>query len=185
MGLKSFTSLQLTMRSIAQVVLPDAYVPGAKTDSDQTVNVNDNAVQETLTSDTTPAPTEIMVKEVTIPGGGSQDIDLTAAPIIGALSGTSPAASEDITGKILTYLEIHTDDENSGSVTVAPGSSNGFPLFGASIADGVKLPADSHLAQYVKSGDGAEVGAAAKIVTVSGTAADVVTILMVFEDAPT
>lgn len=184
MGLKSFTSLQITMRSLAQVVLPDIYVPGARSDSDRTVNVNDNAVQATLTGDTTPAPTEIMVQEVTIGAGGSEDIDLTAAPIIGALSGGAPAASETLNTKILTYLEIHTDADNAAAVTIAPGSSNGFPLFGASIADGVKLPADGHLAQYVASGDGAVVGASAKIVNVAGTEDDVVTILMVFEDAP-
>ena len=182
MGLKSFTSLQVTQNSVSQVVLPDAFVPGAKNDEDQTVYVNDYSIQASYGSDDTPTPAEILVAEITIDGTGTEDIDLTAAAIVGAVDGSgNPAATEDLTGKKLCYLELHSGTSNAGDITVAPNGTNGYTLFGAAITQGIKLHADKHEQRFIRSSGADAVSATKKIVTITGTAGDTLNLVMVFE----
>jgi hypothetical protein len=181
MGLKEFTNLQITIKSASQVVLPDVYVPGARSNAEQTVYLNDFAVQESLTPTTTPAPVAVLAETVVIPGGGSYSLDLTAAKIVGAVSGTDPAATEDLTGKKLMYMELHTDPDNAAVVNIAPAAANGYDLFGAGLTDGIDLPADSHMSFYCKDSSLPDVAAADLGITISGTAADIITVVMVFE----
>jgi len=182
MGLKSFTSLQVILKSISQVVLPDSYVPGSKSDQDQSVYVNDYAVQSTFAAGDTPTPAEILTEEITIDGTGSYDIDLTAAKIVGAVDVSGdPAATEDLTGKKLCYLELHSGSANAGDITVKPGVSNGYPLFGASITQGVKVVPYAHLAMLIQASGLAAISATTKIITISGTTGDTLNIIAVFE----
>ena len=182
MGLKEFTSLQIVIKSIAQLVLPDTYVPGANTNQDQTVFINEYAVNDTLDEDSTPAPTELLVQEITIDGTLSEDIDLTAADIIGAVDGSGdPTKTEDLTGAKLFYIEAHAGTGNAGDITIAPGSSNGYDLFGSSIADGIKLPPGGHFSMYCVGSDLDDVGATDKIITISGAEDDTLNIILGFE----
>lgn len=179
MGLKEFTNLQIGMKSASQVVLPDVYVPGAKSNAEQTVYMSDFAVQDSLTPTTTPAPVAILAESVVIPGGGSYSLDLTAAKIVGALSGTAPAATEDLTGKKLFYIELHTGATNAAVVNVAAAGVNGYDLFGA--GNDIDLPKNSHMTFYCKSSQLPDVAAADLGITISGTAADTIDIVLVFE----
>lgn len=181
MGLKEFTNLQITMRSASQVVLPDVFVPGAKSNAEQTVYLNDFAVQDSLTPTTTPAPVAVLAESVTLPGGGSYSLDLTAAKIVGAVSGGAPAASETLAGKKLMYVELHTPAAKTAAIVVAPAAANGYDLFGAGLADGVAIPPDSHLAFYVKSSALADVAAGDLGITFTGTAANKIDVVMAFE----
>lgn len=181
MGLKEFTNLQIAIKSASQVVLPDVFVPGAKSNAEQTVHLNDFAVQDSLTPTTTPAPVAVLAESITIPGGGSYSLDLTAAKIVGAVTGGVPSSTEDLTGKKLMYLELHTAAANAAVITVAPAAANGYDLFGAAITQGVKLPANSHLAMYVKNSGLPDVAAADLGITFTGTAADKIDVVMVFE----
>jgi len=182
MGLKSFTSLQIALKSISQVVLPDTYVRGSKSDQDQSVYVNDYAVQSTFASGDSPTPAEVLTEEITLDGTGSYDIDLTAAKIVGAVDVSGdPAASEDLTAKKLCYLELHSGSSNAGDITVKPGSSNGYTLFGSAITQGVKVPPYSHLALLVQASGLAAISATVKVINVSGTTGDTLNLIAVFE----
>ena len=187
MGLKTFSSLQITLRSMSQIVLPDVYVPGARTDADRTVHVNDFAVQAslgTVAPSATKEPVEILAREIVIPGGGTIDLDLSDAPIVGAIDTGAPAASEDLTGLTLLYMELHTADGNTGALTIAPAAANGYKLFGTGADDGVVLPKGAHLALYNAVGLLPTIGAAAKLVTFSGTVGDIANVVMVFDTPP-
>lgn len=181
MGLKSFTNMQITLRSQSQVVLPDSYVPGSSSDDKQTVHVDDYKVQDSLRSTSTPAPTELLSREITI-AGGAVEIDLTNAKIVGAVDGGGdPAATEDLTGAKVFYLELHTDSGNAAAINVAPSASNGYELFGSGNADGIDLPPDSHCVYYCKGSSLPDVSAAAKGITFTGTNGDVINVVIAFE----
>jgi len=182
MGLKSFTNLQVTMKSSSQVVLPDSYVPGSKADENQTVYVNDFSVQDSLKSGDTPEPVEVLSQTVTIPAGGSYEIDLTAAKIVGAVDGNGdPDASEDLTGKKLMYIEVHARAANTAVINVAPSAADGYELFGSGNADGIDVPPDGHFAFYVKESSLDDAGASDHGITFSGTEDDICDVVMVFE----
>jgi hypothetical protein len=180
MGLKAFTSLAITLKSLSQIVLPDKYVPGAAANQQQTVYVNDFAVEDALGSGDSPEPAEICVLEETIDGTGSYNLDLTDAPIIGAVDGSGdPTATEDLTDKKLCYIEIHAGASNSGVITVGPGSSNGYDLFGS--GNEVEVPAGAHLVLYVTGSDLDAVGATDATIDFTGAEDDTFDAVLVFE----
>lgn len=180
MSLKSFTNFQVALKSVSQVVLPDSFVPGSKSDENQTVTVNDFAVSESLTSSSTPVPAEILSDSVTIDGTGSHEIDLTDAAIVGAVDGSGdPAATEDLTGSQLFYIEIHTGSANAGVLTVGPSVSNGYTLFGT--GNSIDIPPNSHVNFYVKSSDLPAVSSTVKAITFAGTTGDTFDVVMTFE----
>jgi len=101
-------------------------------------------------------------------GTGDTTIDLTA------LSGTQ--SDIDATGDKVQYLQLITDDENVAAITIKPGSSNPYNLFGSSneidLGAGVEV-----LAKFAETLD--DVAAGAKTIEIAGTAGDKIKIQIV------
>jgi len=98
-------------------------------------------------------------------GTGDTTIDLTA------LSGTQDDI--DATGDKVQFLHITTDDENSGDVTIKPGASNPYNLFGASNEADFGAGIDM-VVSFGETLD--DVAAGAKMIDLSGTAGDKITL---------
>lgn len=128
-----------------------------------------------LSSTTTPA-VEVPpgYQKITI-GAGTTTIDLTAMP-----SARDPDVAEDYTAKKLIGVRIRAASGNSGNVTVAPGSSNPYPLFGATnevdVVPGEQI--DKLIASVASSHPA--VSGTVKTIDVTGTLNDVVDIMLLF-----
>lgn len=167
----------ITQRILAQVFLPATSYPGAAYELDRKVAVTDFDLDAAHDDTTTPAPAAAIVATLTIGGGGTVTLDLTAAPIIGAESGGAPAATEDLTGDRIYALKLETPADNSGTVTVAAAASNGYLLFGT--GGSLELPPGSHASLYSRSLP--TIAAAAKDIEFAGTSADTVSIVALTE----
>lgn len=101
-------------------------------------------------------------KTYTIGGGGTVDIDLTA------LAGSQDAI--DATGKKV-QLAFFVSREGNAVVTVGPGASNGYALFGAGNEVDFYSHADRPGVLLVFQPEGLpDVSGSAKIITLTGTA---------------
>jgi len=131
-------------------------------------------VSEQLTGDTVP---DIQGEPVDLShtlSGSSGTIDLTAAPIAYRI-----ASTYNLTGKRLIGMILSAPDDNAGTITVATGASNGYPLGTIPLEPGEVVV----IGQTNKVSTRAAVAAGDKILDVSGTSGDVVEILAVFGDA--
>lgn len=169
--------LNISQRWQGTVILPESYVPPAVAEASRDVNVDDWALEGALDN-----CTAILTAEVTIPGGGTYQLDLTAAPIIGAESAGVPSATESLAGKRLAGFLFRAPSTNAAPILVAPASTNGYLLFGAAITGGVKIESNDHWSRVVTGDTLPEVTASAKLIDLTGTAADVLQILMAFRD---
>ena len=150
----------------AQLRVKETIEGVASADSAEVDNNDLNAAQSVLTVTTTPliASFRWSGREYTL-GTGDTSIDLTS------LLGTQD--SIDATGDKVQYLHIITGADNVGVLTVKPGGSNPYNLFGSS--NEIDLGADVEiLARLGETLD--DVAAGAKIIELSGTAADTVSI---------
>lgn len=115
-----------------------------------------------------------------IGGGGTVDVDLTAAPWAGNIN-----TSVDFTGKKLVAILLAAPHDNAAAIVVAPQGANGYDLFGASGQITV-YPGQQYL---MASGADATftvgteaVGSGAKDIRYTGTAADTLQVLAIFSE---
>lgn len=168
--------LSATLRWAAQIVLPASYNPAAASADSRRTTIDNWDLAATLSG-----IVAILSKEYTIDGTGTFDIDLSAAPIIGAESSGVPAATESLAGKRMVGFMLQTPAANADDITVAPGASNGYELFGGSIADGIKLTPNDQWSRITQNASLPTVDASTrKIITVTGTEDDVIRVLMCF-----
>lgn len=109
----------------------------------------------------------------TIPGGGTTDFDLTAAPLARDIS-----KAVDLTGKKLVAAEIHNNSD--AAFTIAPGASNGYEVFGTNIT---RTIAPGERVQFAFDGvdtDRDAVAAGDKVITIAGTTGKTCRVLLVF-----
>lgn len=163
-----------------EITLPSGYAPAAASADDRQVTLNDYDREVALDGDTTPAPTAVVAKEITIPAGGTETIDLTVAPVVGAVDvDGEPADNEDLTSKKLFAIVLETPSTNSGAITVAPGT-NGYDLFGAS--GQMTIQKDAHVIHLVESETMDAVGASDKAIDFTGAQGDEIRVLLYFHD---
>ena len=130
--------------------------------------VNSSGTLVDLTPSTTPPVTKVWSDRRTL-GGTTETLDLTS------LTGFAGLAV-DLTGlKIVGIYIKAADANNAAGLQVEPGSSNGLNVFGTSGL--VIVPPGGCEGSYKKAG-GPTVGSGAKTVKVTGTAADVYTIVI-------
>lgn len=130
-----------------------------------------------LDSSTTPAvETQPIDLSTTIPGGGSTDYDLTAAPAAIDLNLTV-----DATGKKLIAILANADDDNAGDITISPQGANAYNLAGGASDNIVLSPGESCMRWFTsKASQRDAVGASDKDVRVAGTAADTCEFILYF-----
>ena len=149
--------------------------PSASSASERRRTISGMNKKGTLDSTTTPALEKPPGHQKVTIGAGTTTIDLTAMP-----AARDPSLAIDNTGKKLIGLLIAADKDNDGDVTIAPGSSNPYPLFGT--GNTIKVAAGLHISAAiigVASTYGA-VGVSAKTIDISGTQDDIVEIEPLF-----
>jgi hypothetical protein len=165
-------TLTYTLNMTGAEVLDTTDVPSGNATSDRQLTHNALNTSGQLSSSTSPDVEFAVTQEITI--SGTTTIDLTAAP-------KSASRTQDLTGKKLVSMIIEADANNSGNTTVAPGSANPYPLFGSGNSILV-LPGET-IGKTIRSGTATNhpaVSGTVKNIDVSGTASDVVKILMYF-----
>ena len=134
------------------------------------VNVNLDELDQgtrTLNSSSTPAATKHHAETITI--AGTQTVDLTS---LSDVEGTAI----DGTGLKVQAVRMIADADNAAAITVAPGASNPYPLFGTS--NEVDLAAGAEICHYSPEGL-PDVAAAVKEIDISGTNDDILYIQLI------
>ncbi len=128
-----------------------------------------------LSSTSTPA-VEVPAgfQKITI-GAGVTTIDLTAMP-----AARDPGDALDYSTKKLIGVRIHADPGNSGMVTIAPGASNPYPLFGAGNEQDFYPGEKSDKMLLGVASSHPAVSGTAKNIAVSGTENDIVELMLLF-----
>lgn len=185
MALTEFSQFDVALKLTARVVLPSGYNPGGTSNSNRIFSVGGWERVRSLqaSSDPDPEPAAIVTKEVTIGGGGTTDLDLTDAPIIGAVDGSgNPTDGEDLTDSKLMacfFSTLRSSGTNAAAVTVLPHATNGYALWGS--GNEVDIPADSTIGFFVENSSLPAVSSTAKVIQFSGTSGDKVRVILVFE----
>lgn len=141
--------------------------------SDQTISLTTlNPDDVSLTSSTSIPAVHWLCEKVTIPGGGSSDIDLTSWT-------DTEGESKNSYGKKVRVLRVQPASTNSGSITIAGAAVNPYELFGSGLS--VEFPPGVDMQFYFAnqlSTISSASGGGPTAITVSGTAADVVYVEM-------
>jgi len=179
MGSAEKITLTPAISSTFTEVLDADDVPGAQSETQRTVTHDawnyTTPLHNTSGSATTPAPVRCFSTTVTL-SGASATLDLTAAPTVGNLS-----AGEDLTGKKLMFCQFYTDaDNDSGGVTIGPGASNGYELFGSASAELLMFP-DEYAEKLTLGSNLDDVGATDCEIDFAGTSGDKIYVKMAFE----
>lgn len=176
----SSTSASVSVQLSAQEEFTLAEQPYATQANDRTLRTGGLNLSTTLNGTSVPKVDKPPIyQKVTIPGGGSLTVDLTAAP--GLSSPVAASRAVDLTGGKLKHYQLRAAGTNNASgVTVAPGGSDPYPLFGTAksiIMGPGRLEAGGF--NGVES-DLPAVSATVKNITFTGASGDVVEILMLF-----
>jgi hypothetical protein len=131
-------------------------------------------VSKQLTGDTVPSLEGEPVDLSTVLVAGAGSIDLTAAKIAYRIGSTT-----NLTGKRLIAMLLAAPADNAGTITVATGATDGYPLGTIPLEPGEVV----NIGQPNKVSTRAAVAANDKILDVSGTGTDEVLILAVFGDS--
>lgn len=171
----SDTVLNYAQHMNAVETLTTTEMPGAANIDERRRSFSGLNRQGQLKSDSTPKLEKPPAyQKITI--SGTTTIDLTAVPA--ARDPTN--VTVDMTDKKLIGLQIEAAAANSGNVTVAPGSSNPYPLFGS--GNSIIVVPGELITKTIKgaaSGHPA-VSGTVKTIDVTGTSSDVVEIGLFF-----
>tara|TARA_R100000808_G_scaffold20286_1_gene43941 strand:+ start:10032 stop:10565 length:534 start_codon:yes stop_codon:yes gene_type:complete len=171
-------TISILNRSELAVVLPTDHFPGVDQDEQRTIHSTKYGLDQILRTGSTPSPTEALVVAITL-GASPYSFDLESAPIIGADSSGSPAATEDLTGNKLFHFEAEAPSTNNGNITIDPTVTNGYTLFGA--GNDLVLPPNSKIGFTCLGSNQAVVSSTVKAIDVSGTNGDKCNIIIGFE----
>jgi len=148
--------------------------PGGSSTNDRTLAHNAFNASATFSATSTPTGQRIVEIEITL-GAGTTTIDLTSAP-------KSAGRTEDLTGFKAVAGLLTAPRTNSGDVTVAPGASNPYPLFGT--GNSVAVPAGRTMAfGDTEQANLAAVSSSAKTIDVSGTSGDILRLMLVMGES--
>jgi hypothetical protein len=167
----SSTYLDLKLRADAREIFTAGEAPSARNESERTLRGGQAPAGQTLGPDSTPAIEGPPISRQITLAGSTVTIDLTAAAVL-ALPG-SASRTHDFSAKKVVCVVLRADGDNADPITVAPGVSNPYAIFGASkdidIAPGMTVAA---FFADVPSSLPAVAGGA-KEIDISGTTADI------------
>ena len=184
------TSVDLTATASVSVIarLPQVYAPTAYATSRDIGGVSAVwSFSELFNSNNSPEPTQVITLDETL-GGSDFELDLSAAPIVGAVDGSGdPAATEDLDGLRLMAWHFTTRRvdgvSNAAAIVMKPkADATGYQLLGTGIADGVNLGVDMDDTEICKSSGKQLVdNAGRRVVSFSGTSGDKFRGILVFQ----
>lgn len=171
----SASTASLRMSATIQEILTALEAPSAANEAGRTLTHGSYNRSGTLNASSTPAlEAPLSFQEITVTGG-TTTLDFTALALARDVNET-----HDYTGKKVIGGWITADPDNAGAVTIAPGSSNPYPLFGATNEKDIG-PGRMDMFSFQDVGsDLAAVSGSAKTIDITGTADDIVTIGLIF-----
>lgn len=164
----STTRASIQQAVTATEILDQSETPAAASDQGRTLQYGAFNVSSSLTDQTTPAiEAPPAAARIELDNSGATTLDLTAMPLARDASKT-----HDYTGKRVVAAILKAGAANAGAITIAPGASDPYPLFGAGnevdLAPGMALQIS-----FVGVGSGAPaVASGAKTIDISGTEGD-------------
>lgn len=163
----STTEAELSLLLLGKEILTPAEAPAAETQSQRTMRTGGKGINKAqLNSTSTPKLDKpIIAFELTLTNGAPTTIDLTA--VQGLVMPTGLTRTIDLSGAKLKAWLFETPAANVGTVTIAPGAANPYPLYGAS--KDLILPKSFVLASGFKAAESslAAVAGGAKTLTFS------------------
>jgi hypothetical protein len=130
----STTTLDIIIRASGKEVFTAAEAPAAASEADRTMKTGANALVVSYTPSSTPPVSKPLVS-LLIDATGTVNLAAVAAMAIPA----GATRTVDLTGGKMVLFILRAPKENAAAVTVAPGASNPYPLFGAGNSVEVKV----------------------------------------------
>jgi hypothetical protein len=164
--------LDISLRANGREVFTAAEAPAAASEAARTLKCGQNNFSVTHGPATTPAITGPPISRKITLAGSIETIDLTAAEVLALPS--AAARTFDFTGKKVVAVVLRAGDANAAVITVAPGATNPYPLFGA--GNTIEVPKGMALALGCKGSVAAQlppVAAAVKDIDIDGTSGDI------------
>lgn len=172
----SITTVDVSVRMNSTEVFTEVEAPGASNASERTIRQTSYGVSKTLNATSVPPITSTpSVKTLTMTGS-AVTLDLSAAVAL-AMPPTATRAVDFSTKKIVAF-QIKPRGDNVAAVTVAPGGSNPYLLFGS--GNEVDLLPGQELACFFNGVASTlpTVGGSAKNIDFTGTSGDKVDVLI-------
>ena len=142
----------------SEVTVVETLSDASLSTKDKTVTHSTYNISKSLSGGSTPAVTKVSIGPVAL-DAGAKTVDLTA------LTGTNGAVV-DLTGLKVQILRIEALSDNANTISIEPGSSNGYALAGADFK--LTLAAGQHHTFYGANAAPA-VGPSAKTLDLAGT----------------
>lgn len=177
----STTQLAVSLQITGQEVFSAAEAPAAAGEEQRTLRTGSNSVSLNKTTTSTPKVDKPPVSQKITLGAGTTTLDLAAIAALAMPSGATRTV--DLTGAKLKTLVLRTEpNNNAAGVTIAPGGSNPYPMFGS--GNDIILYPDSQLVLTFRNTEPPTgipaVAGGAKEIDLSGTTADVIHVEMYF-----
>jgi Cu/Ag efflux protein CusF len=177
----STPKLSVSLQITGQEVFSAVEAPAAANEEQRTLRTGSNSTSLNKSTTTVPKVDKPPISQKITLGAGTTTLDLAAIAALAMPSGAMRTV--DMTGAKLKTLVLRTEPANNvAGVTIAPGGSNPYPMFGAGNA--IVLYPDSQLVLTFRNTEPAAgipaVAGGAKEIDLSGTTADVIHIEMYF-----
>lgn len=171
----STSTAAVRMQATIREILTALEAPQATNEAGRTLEHGAYNLSRTLSASSTPAlESPPSAQDITITAG-TTTLDLTALKLA-----RDNGTTYDYTGKKVIGAIFKTDPDNAGAVTIAPGSSNPYPLFGATNEKDIG-PGRMDMFFFDEVGSNlAAVSGSAKTIDITGTEDDVVTVVLLF-----
>ena len=171
----SSSTAAVRMQATIREILTALEAPAATNEAGRTLEFGSYNLSSTLNASSTPAlEAPPSSQEITITAG-TTTLDFTALALARNVSETY-----DYTGKKVIGAIFKTDPANAGAVTIAPGSSNPYPLFGSGNEKDIG-PGRMDMFFFDTVGSNlAAVSGTAKTIDLTGTEDDIITVVLLF-----
>jgi len=169
----STNKLDFTLSFVGVETLDADDAPFSLVANNRDITVNSLKTNGSLNATSTPKVEKAPAVKLVTLAGSIVTIDLTAAEISGG-------RTEDMSAKKLVAFEISAPSTNTGDVTIEPGATNGYDLFGAS---GLLVFSPGQVLKSIISGAASSrdaVGASDKTIDISGTSGDLLYVVLYF-----
>lgn len=171
----STTSCEVRLMLTALEVLSAAEAPAAGSDDGRTLRYTGFNGSQSLSSTSTPKIEKPPAAQSITLGGGITTLDFTALALA-----RDAGEAHDFTGKKLIGAILKANASNAAAISVAPGASNPYPLFGAGNDIDVGPGLDLAFCFLAVGSNLPAVSATVKTLDLSGTSGDKIDVFFLF-----